>query len=713
MATPVGHDPISNQAKKVSDALVLREGLSRREFRRRQGLCLASIHGSVRQGGRDIHPLNFLAAYLSPAATVIYDTVMDHPEERKRWKITGPSHDSAYFYDGNVLYLPEEPYGPPHRGLFRRVVASTGSREAKNDGEESVPRIVALSVTPLRQGDYVPSFTEFGDAVDKLSRVSMRRIIEAMRMGREITTRRFLSHLGDSLIHELDSTTATNQLEHALPGEEESLTTYAQRLNELIQQAHPDTTESSRTSMIIAKLKSTVPAFLQKYATAGGEFQISLEAGIKEFKELTRRTAHFDAIDAELKLAQTSAVRKAEKAAGRNMREKDKKHFLSRLESIGEHQAIMQYALYSQRSKQREEVNNVRVNVKKRFIPYLEDPELKRLGIPRDKYMESRSAEREERRAAGNLLRGQGQRVQLLTPEEARDKILKQTKYGPANGQRNEKSESQGDVPLYYVDVHTDGGTTRHQEDIFTVARLEFDISSAQNSVREPGEVVYMPFHATPRQKKPLVYAKIGPKHMKILVDSGCSLTAIMCSATADGIRSCHPELVINYNEWDRNRSERTALFGVDGKMRSYIKGTITLRHHMWVDEDKTVPFTVIYSILGIRRGPSRFRTIWGVPMILAHGLQFKLRDQTVQVWAKTNTTRREQALETVASVNPIPSSSQVTSLEPVPREAASDEDTVDLDAESTSAAKTEVSTTESPPVDAGATKAGMQRDEA
>ena len=239
MATPVGHarlqdPPQQSSSKTVPEALILREGLSRREFKRRQGLCLAAIHAKGKQGARDIHPANFLAPYLSDAARVIYDTIMHNPAQREVFKITGPSHDVAYYVDDSIVYVPEKAYGPQGRGLIRWVEQHP-DEEQDNPGVVYEPRCKLQNLAPLRDASYVPSFEEFGEAIENLGNKSTRKILAAMRMGREVSMQGIMRHLALSLIHELDSTTAMNELQTIRPRPGESLTTYAQRINELQQ----------------------------------------------------------------------------------------------------------------------------------------------------------------------------------------------------------------------------------------------------------------------------------------------------------------------------------------------------------------------------------------------------------------------------------------------------------------------------------------------
>jgi len=620
---------------------------------------LASIHASVKVGARDIHPVNFLPPYLSGAAGVVYDTIVDNPVQREQFRITGPSHDNATFFQGSVLYLPTEPYGYKNRGLIR------WKPQVGEDGTPGEPRAYLRNLSELRKGFYVPSFEEFGEADDQFGSKTMKRIVEAMRMGREVSMRKFLDHLSASLIHELDSTTAMNKLSviSILPGE--SLSTYAQRINELQQQADPDSTEASRTARIIAVLKSTVPSFVQKYSAIGGEFRISLESGIKTFKELTRRTAHFDAIESEVRQGEESAIRNAEQTTGRKMTARHKATFIQVLREEGEQRAIMDYVLNSQRVVPLRGSRNIvaqlgKADTRRRFVPYMDNPTLTKLGIPPEAYHNARNAERADRRATGEILRAKGERLKTLSPEEAKSAILKyglgRTERTPnrkhGNGARGTPPSSNAavatsSVPLFFIDAlgimeatadELNADQTLHDIDeiasVCSMQQREAKDSSIDYEVG-PYSDGHTELYAIANQKKPNIHINIANRHMKVLIDSGCSLGAVMCSATAHGIRKHCPELVINDDRWAPERSSKTVLYGVDGRMRSFIAGTLTLRQRAKLANGQYLDFVVRYSILEFPRQPSRFRTIWGVPMILAHHLGFTMRDGTVVVTAR------------------------------------------------------------------------------
>ncbi len=84
-----------------------------------------------------------------------------------------------------------------------------------------------------------------------------------------------------------------------------------------------------------------------KYSAPGGEFRISLESGIKTFRELTKRTAYFDECESEVHQAQDTAVYNAEQTIDKAMSARQRDVFISQLEREGEHKAIMGYAIAS------------------------------------------------------------------------------------------------------------------------------------------------------------------------------------------------------------------------------------------------------------------------------------------------------------------------------------------------------------------------------
>ncbi len=214
------------------------------------------------------------------------------------------------------------------------------------------------------------------------------------------------------------------------------------------------------------------------------------------------------------------------------------------------------------------------------------------------------------------------------------------------------------EVPMYLVDamiVVENGNDINPQlcleeyDEVETVCAMSSGLyTNNKNSSEADGKPSYgesfntssrreerLVFYAQKWQKKPNVHVLVGNRHMKVLVDSGCSLGAVMCLDTANGIRMHHPELVLQSETWTTERSSKTVLYGVDGRMRSYIGGTLTLRHPVRQNDQQYINYTVCYSVLCFPRATSRFRTIWGVPMILAHSLGFALRDGTVFVTCK------------------------------------------------------------------------------
>ena len=136
--------------------------------------------------------------------------------------------------------------------------------------------------------------------------------------------------------------------------------------------------------------------------------------------------------------------------------------------------------------------------------------------------------------------------------------------------------------------------------------------------------------------------------------------------------------MILEDNRWSPERSAKTVLLGVDGRMRSFIGGTMTLEHQVQLFNRDYTTFKVRYHVLHFPKEPSRFRTLWGIPMILAHDLRFEMREETVTVTLPTpartspytvyqpfkRQKREKPAEETALCATSMPSSIEQASME-------------------------------------------------
>jgi len=587
------------------------------EFRHRADALLNTFHRTTKESGKNLHPVLALRPYLDDRVSSAYDALVADTGRRQHFRIYTARDVVEYDEDGNLLYLPAEPDGVEELFVDDEGVCNMASEIAAGRVFPSANQYRAYMET---------------EGITSASKASLSR---AMRRAQANAYFGVIEHLIEETIPLPDANKALAELDCLEYDEGKfNLVTFAGKVVSLQRRAYGEAlsiTEDnvSAVTRVIQVLRERVHDF--DNLDNGGEHAVSITdaSSIQSLRCLFDRLRYHSERRANRKHREMAYLQRAELHTGQPLSAQQRRIFLQNANARGYDRALkrLSTALRSPRKAKHlkdergramgpsfeEHVDGINVIEGKKWLPYKSEQELESLGIPLAIYLRARNAEAVQRTETVKAL-PRGRRLPLVSDAELQRRF--RSRYRPAGACLERRKENEGQSEKEQSGLFSIYLETMEIEEAFLhhAAAMSTVTNSAQLSLPTATH-----FHADRKQQRPYVTLAFGKTTERCLVDSGCSLPAVIPKLKINAIYAENPGLVGAYERFPENK--HLTLVGVNGSGSAKIIGIVELVHSVRVKNAPDVPYARKYAV--IDNAAHSLPLIWGLPTIVEERLCF------------------------------------------------------------------------------------------